>query len=1148
MIFSRSYLRVFVPLAILFAIYNLTFVPWLDSARYVGQKKWSTDILGSDDEWWNSFFKEDSWQRQSPQVLTTEQGTLLYQHREEITETKWKIYPLTILVPQSSSGSTKRAILISNPEGAEIQFQRRPEWTSEPPPVESGLLLGKILLYAPPDNDSSDNGLQIETSGVRIDRRRIWTDKSIKMQMGDSLIEGHHLTILLENKLLTEETQKKTDHTPFDGLENLELIYVDRVSVGLKQGGLWPSDRIPDIRKRPAHATLKCGGRFLFDFRQSEATLFGGVRMEHRVEGLPIDTFECEELHMQIGFHNDPAPVAPATPGGPNKRSPWKLEKLKALGALGRTPMEAPRWLKLMAPGMMAEASGLHLHMDFISGEMSLSNTLPLMASRDSSPVFLRRENIQVWSPEILYRNEQILQSLGTSQKTTTTPRRLGAIVASGPGTAQLEDGAESWRLSWGKRLLVRESGEMDLVTIDGSANIRSETQGSFVANQLRLWLRPVDNSLSAKLKPHYRDGKVPSWIPDLLDAEHDVSVDTLPLRAKVDKLVVKFEHTMTESAISTSPTASSPASITMQPPTLTNVATDSANAGLTQFESSAGMPSLIRQPNNPITSNPITSNPSPTFPSQIAGVQSPRVKNNPTGPYNVTAKSLQASMRMTGDQANVDGLSLDGNFVLTKEMLSESSPWPFTATGASLRLAQTSPDAANVHLVGTPAKVAVGSGWVTAPELQLSQSDHQFWINHPGELVIPAEAIPLQDVRPNASLVSAPVPGLPFTPNRLNSPKFPSTNSDNPSLTKWHSPPKLLWGERMTFDGRTARFGGGVSLTCQLETAIDSLWHIAVHSKSMTVNMAEPVDFVVKSNGPPQRAEVASIQFENDPKDPESNVDIKVAQTDRDRQLNRKSLDHIKIPRLDVFVPTQTFLGYGPGELWSRRKSSPLAVVGAPTQTTTTSQSKPNLQCLHLLFMGRIEGDMITRKVSFFDKIDALLGPIGGWDDQVNVHYAERLSKNQTRLLANQLNLFDGRELMPNNAAPYGRSPNDPAWEIEAVSKVILDSETDQGLVSMSGDSLKYVSLNDTVHIAGSPQAATITHPGSGGNMQFSNFSMQLKTGAIKGNIRSIETNLPQNMQRATPNNAIPGSTSSRPKSALDVSPRDIPLNSRGR
>ena len=214
MIFSRSYLRVFVPLAILFAIYNLTFVPWLDSARYVGKRKWSTDILGSDNEWWNSFFKEDSWQRQSPQVLTTEQGTLLYQNREEITDTKWKIYPLTILVPQSSSGSTKRAILISNPEGAEIQFQRRPEWTSEPPPVESGLLLGKILLYAPPDNDSSDNGLQIETSGVRIDRRRIWTDKSIKMQMGDSLIEGHHLTILLEKKLLTEESQPKTSHTP----------------------------------------------------------------------------------------------------------------------------------------------------------------------------------------------------------------------------------------------------------------------------------------------------------------------------------------------------------------------------------------------------------------------------------------------------------------------------------------------------------------------------------------------------------------------------------------------------------------------------------------------------------------------------------------------------------------------------------------------------------------------------------------------------------------------------------------------------------------------------------------------------------------------------------------------------------------------
>ena len=1144
MIFSRSYLRVFVPLAILFAIYNLTFVPWLDSARYVGKRKWSTDILGSDNEWWNSFFKEDSWQRQSPQVLTTEQGTLLYQHREEITDTKWKIYPLTILVPQSSSGSTKRAILISNPEGAEIQFQRRPEWTSEPPPVESGLLLGKILLYAPPDNDSSDNGLQIETSGVRIDRRRIWTDKSIKMQMGDSLIEGHHLTILLEKKLLTEETQPKTNHTPFDGLENLELIYVDRVSVGLKNGGLWPSDRIPDIKSRPAQATLKCGGRFLFDFRQSEATLFGGVRMEHRVEGLPIDTFECEELRMQIGFHNEPAAVNSTASTTPSKRSPWKLEKIKALGALGRTPMESPRWLKLMAPGMMAEASGLHLHMDFVSGEMSLSNTLPLMASRDSSPVFLRRENIQVWSPEVLYRNEQMIQSIGSSKKSTDAPRRLGAIVASGPGTAQLEDGSESWRLSWGKRLLVRESGDMDLVTIDGSANVRNESQGSFVANQLRLWLRPVDHSMSAKLAPHYRDGKTPSWIPDLLDAEQDVSVDTLPLRAKVDKLIVKFEHTMTEPSAAPTPNSQTQATITLQPPTAGNISNASSNGGLAPFNDPTGVPSLIRQPNLSSSSDP-----SQSFPSQISGVQNPKIKNNPAGPYNVSAKSLQASIRMTGEVSNVDGLSLDGNFVLSKEMLSDSSPWPFTATGASLRLAQTSPEAANVHLVGTPAKVAVGSGWVSAPELQLSQSDHQFWINHPGELVIPAEAIPLNKVAPNASLVSAPVSGLPLSsPNRSNSVRLPSANTDSPSLTKWHSPPKLLWGDRMTFDGRTARFGGGVSLTCQVETATDSLWHIAVHSKSMTVNMADPVDFVVKSNGMTQRAEVASIQFENDPKDPQSNVDIKVAQTDRDRQLNRKSLDHVKIPRLDVFVPTQTFLGYGPGELWSRRMSSPLAVVGAPAQTKSPSQGKADLQCLHLLFMGRIEGDMMTRKVSFFDKIDALLGPIGGWDDQVNVHYAERLSKNQTRLLANQLNLFDGKELMPSGPNAYGQNPNEPAWEIEAVSKVMLDSETDQGKVSMSGDSLKYVSLNDTVHVAGSPnQSAIITHP-AGGTMQFSNFSMQLKTGAIKGNIRSIESTLPQNMQRATPNNAVPSSATPNPKSPLNVSPRDIPLNSRGR
>nr|MCU0716283.1 hypothetical protein [Pirellula sp.] len=367
MIFSREYLRVFVPLAICFAVYHLTFVPWINHKTRSTERRWSTAVLPTTKEWWDGFFKEDSWQRKSPQVLTTESGTLLYRERVEISETRWHIKPLTILIPQRSSGASKRAIFISNPEGAEIQFQSRPDWTSEPPPVETGRLLGQIQIYSPPVDGASNNGLLIETSEVRIEKRQIWTDKGIKMQMGDSLIEGHFLTINLEQKLLSaEEPAPPGPKTPFDGLESMELTYVDRVRIGLKNGGLWPSDKVTDAEARPAHAILKCGGRFTFNFRQSEAMLRGGVQMEHRVEGLPVDTFDCEDLTLQIGFHE--TATQPPTPE-PRKASPWKLDKLTAVGALGKTPSDRSQWMKLLAPGMQVEALGQRLFIDFLNGE-----------------------------------------------------------------------------------------------------------------------------------------------------------------------------------------------------------------------------------------------------------------------------------------------------------------------------------------------------------------------------------------------------------------------------------------------------------------------------------------------------------------------------------------------------------------------------------------------------------------------------------------------------------------------------------------------------------------------------------------------------------------------------------------------------------
>ncbi len=74
---------------------------------------------------------------------------------------------------------------------------------------------------------------------------------------------------------------------------------------------------------------------------------------------------------------------------------------------------------------------------------------------------------------------------------------------------------------------------------------------------------------------------------------------------------------------------------------------------------------------------------------------------------------------------------------------------------------------------------------------------------------------------------------------------------------------------------------------------------------------MVNPIPLDAKETKGLPKAEIATIRFEN-------NVDINAFQTDRD--LNRISREHMKLPRLDVYVPGQTMKGYGPGELWTRR------------------------------------------------------------------------------------------------------------------------------------------------------------------------------------------------------------------------------------
>ena len=1161
MTFLKHYLQVFLPLFAAYTIYATLVVPRIEPTVHQQASRWGFTSLpkSKEGQWWESYFREDAWQRQNPLMIQRDKSLLLYQKREQLSDTRWRFSPLTIIIPQESQGGSRRAIFIENPKGAEIQFKSAFDWTSgHPPPVLNGQLSGEIQIYSPADQETGEGELLIQTQDVRIDRRQIWTDKQIKMKIGGSKIEGRYLSIFMDQDLLAESASASTskpNDSPFAGLDYLQLFYVDHVRLELQKGGLWPSQNENKDALGAAYATLDCRGRFQFQFHQAQATFMDGVHMEHVVEGKPADTFDCNELRLTVGWKTpaaapanaSPAAVAPVAPlpiasidqveskgvaasQGSADSGVWRLQRLEALGLPGRDANDQSRWIRLKAPGMDAQADGQHLVMDMVHGMVSLSNVLPGSAPKNSSQVFLKRGNIQVSSPNIQYQNPEILNSEKRGEF-----QRLGWVLADGIGQAQIasEEG-EIWNLRWSNRLTIRPHEQRDLISIDGGANISSSQRGRFVAEKLHLWVLPTDAAMAQRLADFYPPGQVPKFFPDAISAQGQVIVNAPELNAQVESMAVRFRHLGPQEAMQAG----------------YSVADSGLRSSQSQPLVGAVSPTATANPNAPLIANtPLSPNASvnstgieppmlrgaPRLGAAAAGQGSGGVAGNVSGagrksPMSVTGKTLDTDIVRVGTQSIIESLSLDGNFTLTREFLSEDSPWPLTATGDRLVIQSESTELSNVYLVGEPARIAVGSGWVVAKELQLSQNDQLFWINHPGEIVIPEEAL-----ASDSGVGVASGGGL---SGGLSVGGIGSSGGQVGQKFDWKSAPRIQWGERMTFDGRIARFGGGVTLDCKMQSDASTLWHMLATARTLSMDMSERVAFQVPRGGSSQMRGVQGAKPQVQVVRLDGEVDIKAVQTDLGGI--RRSAENLQVPRLEFQVPSRTWIGYGPGQLWSRRHSNDTA-MGIGGFGGNASASSQALQCLHLTFVGRMEGSMPQRIVSFYDKIAALMGPIATWEDFVDVRNAERLLLHQTRLVCDQLNLFDASSLSYNQqrlSQPNG------TWEIDALGAAQLTSRTDSGEIILDASRIGYAAAQDAVRIEGTAQRAanirrvSTENPAQAGQtIQVSSASIRLKTGQIDAQIRKIEGALPSNLQPS----AGPASPSGGPAAGAGSSRPDV-------
>ena len=128
-------------------------------------------------------------------------------------------------------------------------------------------------------------------------------------------------------------------------------------------------------------------------------------------------------------------------------------------------------------------------------------------------------------------------------------------------------------------------------------------------------------------------------------------------------------------------------------------------------------------------------------------------------------------------------------------------------------------------------------------------------------------------------------------------------------------------------------------------------------------------------------------------------------------------------------------------------------------------------------------------------------------------------------------------------------------SWEIEAQSRVVMSSNTDNGEITIEADRLRYSAANDMVGVERSPrQSAIISRVQTAGaqpeKLAVSHAAMNLKTGEFDMTISKFEGNLPLNMQPPgpAPQRPMVAAPPQQPNSNSQLlrSPRDNPVQPR--
>lgn len=615
-----------------------------------------------------ALFPEDAWERDDAKIIETAQCTLLIKDYKPTEDGRLELKPCTLIFYAKSADAADanapargrgRPIVLRAPQGAILQFDKPLDFArAEFSRLIGGRLPGEITIFSPPSKPGAKDDLLLTTRNLQMDSQRAFTPHDVDFQYGDSYGRGRDLTLFLK------PNEKSGADTAIGGVSTLQLSRIDRLHLDLPGNGLMPS--LPgtppnSASKQKAPIEITCKGIFVFDFEQRLAAFDDQVEITRLVPNAVPDKLTCSRLRLYMGD------------------AQAKKDEGKSPEALGPLPV-----------------SDDPLHSVAISKIVATGN--PVILEGPSTGLYVKAARLEVLPPQrrIVLESGQGLKQVTLRQGPhafdavelqyeMSSSGGLGRLWAAGPGrlqTVQLVSGEpRSLEAKWNKELRIQPQDGLQVISLISSGVVTLQSLGTFVADELHLWLHeqratPPAGLTATELEAHPKT----QIVPDRLLALRAVEVDSEKLHAKTERLEAWF----------------------FQPD-----------------------PAAIAAPQ-----------PEPFRPGTFIGGNTPAA-NKPIQKFDVSGELVQ--MRVAnGEVSGVEDLTIQGNATIDEVQTSQPGQSPLKLRGEAVELRGGTSADAIVHVVGQPAKISARGLSLQGDAIHLHRSDNRVWIDGPGDATFP--------------------------------------------------------------------------------------------------------------------------------------------------------------------------------------------------------------------------------------------------------------------------------------------------------------------------------------------------------------------------------------------------------------------------